>query len=773
LEESLQLAGNNRSLVRRVFFSTSAAIILVAATIGVLYALTSMRFVRADLDAVNLEVASQVASSVDLMLTRVQDFGRQIVHDDRVERFITGSPTDGVAYYSSLFQAHRLATNVVGQTSVGIHSVYLISIPKRRVYSSNSTSFAMQEYDDPELLDTLLGRSVERLWSPTQVISRAYIDPGPQREELIAFVQGYPMLTFRKQGFVQVNIHEQVLLDVAASGEAQAAPNFVILDGDGRVVTRRTENAAYASLDSLPLEVLLPATEQRAMARLDVAGVPSVAFSVRSTANDWTYVSLGDARLYNAGFVSYQRLLALFCILAASAALPFAYLQSRGALRPLSTLMASVHDDHYLPPGARREDAGVNELDELSLVFSSLSGRIDELLDEMEHDRKAWWLRNLLIDGSFARLFSREHDHNASAFPYDRFKTVVFSSGSLDRPFGEPELAAVRDALFELGVADSVTEGVPIAGGSFCVILNAANSVDRDELVAKVRSRLIPGEGFLVAAGAEVDSLGRLSESYADARRLLSLFAFRSDVSIVSYATARERQLNDGYELHCMIDRLGSSLQSGDQAAVDSDLDRIFDTIASGFISLDTVHHVVRDLCYRVIRFLRDRNMGHGAIHADIAGFLGYEADIKSLQVLQDFVKRFYRRAVASIREQGSHSAVRREIVEAAISFVDDHLGNTQLSLQLVSDDVGVSLSNLSRLFKAETGENFSTYVTARRIDLARSLFDEDPELFVKDVSEIVGYDNTHSFTRAFRRHLGVSPTIYRERAKRIVRSNS
>jgi AraC-like DNA-binding protein len=111
-------------------------------------------------------------------------------------------------------------------------------------------------------------------------------------------------------------------------------------------------------------------------------------------------------------------------------------------------------------------------------------------------------------------------------------------------------------------------------------------------------------------------------------------------------------------------------------------------------------------------------------------------------------------------------SALHRELIAEVLEFIEEHIGDRELSLQLVADAFDTGVSNLSRLFKAQTGENFSPYVASRRVEVAKQLLAAGKGNYVRDVAMRVGYDNTHSFSRVFRRMVGVSPSYYREHAR-------
>ena len=74
---------------------------------------------------------------------------------------------------------------------------------------------------------------------------------------------------------------------------------------------------------------------------------------------------------------------------------------------------------------------------------------------------------------------------------------------------------------------------------------------------------------------------------------------------------------------------------------------------------------------------------------------------------------------------------------------------------------VRLSPSHLQRLFKQETGLRLGEWLTELRLQRAAHLL-QHSYLSVKEITHAVGYEHVSSFTRAFERRFGDSPTTYR-----------
>jgi len=84
-------------------------------------------------------------------------------------------------------------------------------------------------------------------------------------------------------------------------------------------------------------------------------------------------------------------------------------------------------------------------------------------------------------------------------------------------------------------------------------------------------------------------------------------------------------------------------------------------------------------------------------------------------------------------------------------------------SVEEVARQVGMSTRNLIRRFKAATGHLPSAYLQRVRVAAARQML-EDGRTPVLRVGTSVGYDDPAYFRRVFKRHMGLTPSGYRDR---------
>ncbi|WP_141505799.1 response regulator [Paenibacillus luteus] len=94
-------------------------------------------------------------------------------------------------------------------------------------------------------------------------------------------------------------------------------------------------------------------------------------------------------------------------------------------------------------------------------------------------------------------------------------------------------------------------------------------------------------------------------------------------------------------------------------------------------------------------------------------------------------------------------------------SYISSHLKEA-LTLGDLMKRFHISSSYLCNLFRNNSGKSFVEYITALRVEKAKSLMLNYPSMLLKDIAEIVGYQDHHYFSRVFKTVVGTTPKEYK-----------
>ena len=118
---------------------------------------------------------------------------------------------------------------------------------------------------------------------------------------------------------------------------------------------------------------------------------------------------------------------------------------------------------------------------------------------------------------------------------------------------------------------------------------------------------------------------------------------------------------------------------------------------------------------------------------------------------------------VQDYQQENQHALSDRskQLMNAIYKFIDEDLAGANLSS--IARKMQMTDSHLSRMFKKNTGYNFSEYLSERRLEESAKLLLQDTKLKVADVSDALGYGNPTYFLSRFKAKYGVSPSAYRK----------
>ena len=99
-------------------------------------------------------------------------------------------------------------------------------------------------------------------------------------------------------------------------------------------------------------------------------------------------------------------------------------------------------------------------------------------------------------------------------------------------------------------------------------------------------------------------------------------------------------------------------------------------------------------------------------------------------------------------------------VLRRALEYIDNNF-DKDLSLNKVAEEVNVSANYLSTVFSQSMQKTFIEYITAKRMEKAKKLL-RSTDASTSEISQMVGYKDSHYFSFVFKKTQGLSPREYR-----------
>ena len=116
---------------------------------------------------------------------------------------------------------------------------------------------------------------------------------------------------------------------------------------------------------------------------------------------------------------------------------------------------------------------------------------------------------------------------------------------------------------------------------------------------------------------------------------------------------------------------------------------------------------------------------------------------------------------VESVKAEAEEEEAGSLSMSGVIEYIDKNFRKSDMSVSMVADHFGMSISNLSHQFKVQRKQTILEYITEKKFEYAGELL-VNTDYSVKMIAEMLSYRQSASFIRKFRQYYGITPLEYR-----------
>lgn len=255
------------------------------------------------------------------------------------------------------------------------------------------------------------------------------------------------------------------------------------------------------------------------------------------------------------------------------------------------------------------------------------------------------------------------------------------------------------------------------------------------------------------------NDLAEISKTYLEASTALNYKFVKGRNKIISFEEIKSETDLYNNELKNLVYKFSEILMNNNTEDLKHYPQNILNCLKTENISLYQAKKVSYDLIDTVIKY----SIKNGINYKDWISINYNFVEISSFDTIDQVVKLIEEIIPTIIIELDLHYQ-KQDLKKAneIKEYICRNLADKSFSLNLVAEHFNMSYSSLCKYYKKHFNVTILNFVNDKRIENAKSLLTET-HLLVKDIAEKVGYENSTSFNRIFKKHLGISPTEYRK----------
>lgn len=489
------------------------------------------------------------------------------------------------------------------------------------------------------------------------------------------------------------------------------------------------------------------------------------AVSVRKSETiEWKYVMLIPESLIQKSARDIQKyaVLGLFvCII--SGFLCSYYLTKRN-YHPLKNIL-----ELFMGNGVPKLEKGENEFQWLrSQSEHFFKERMDTqlLLADSRKNLKLYHLLKLLEYPYDTKKMQEVMDHYHIHLGAGHHMVIIFSVGSDRGKEAREDESVEENALhkfiisnvFEEMVLDCFNIEILEIGDRVAAIVeipeNRQEYMDKImEMIGGLQQMAQEQFGFSIIAltGDSHPGLEGIHLSYTEACEI-GEYVELLDTDLIVYSDVKNAQKKYNYSMDTE-QRIINAIKTGQASAAVQYIDQAFDDNFSETLSIDVCRCLIYDMMGTLLK-----GADEGGYH-NFAEDFEFSSELSARLPLSELKRRFggiagkiCDKILIMQKEAGDDKKLSKKVQD----YIQDNYQDPDLNISLAGQHFEMTPAYLSSIYKKQTGESLLEYINKVRISEAEQLL--ATEHSVVEVAQMVGFRDSGSFIRVFKKRMGVTP---------------
>ncbi|MFD0681226.1 MULTISPECIES: helix-turn-helix domain-containing protein [unclassified Paenibacillus] len=732
--------------------------------------------VKEDLDATRIDLLKQLGQKVDLVLRGIDKTTLNLVQEMEVVRFMEGNLPEDQQKYEVFNNLSNTLRTILDANNI-LSSIYLYSSGNNLIASS-STLEKRSQFFDSEWVDMFHKINDISVWiGPRKVTYNANTSYSINKN-VITLMRSYPLTAtgLRKKGSVAANINEEKLNELISDTNSRLGQVFV-MDGMGNVISHQNKERLYQNTGKIWFGDDFDQLQQSGQQKIQIDGMNGQVYYYTSPYTGWIFMNFMPDEKQDEQLGVIRNILltvalgmVVFAVIAALMLSNRFYRPMQQALRSISTQLKGEADS------SPAEMYG--NLDYLEKKFSQVITD-NRTMNQQLRDSKPVMKWSLLMD----LLLGNRTSFAAEKPLFDFLGIRLYSSNYIVMvaEFDKPEeLGSERDAqLYTFGLCNMAEEYMNATGKGASIQLELGKaafimSFEDENASGNIVTALSIGElihssveqyfnkSVSIGLSRHTENMRGLKLAYLESLEALKYKLVLGMNMVLSIEDLKIPSSESTIKIFATREGVADALREGNVKKTE----QLFDELINKAVQENFPPETMKQLCVQVLVESLSEAL---ELNVDVSEITRKHGDLyqtinnsQELAEIRAYSKNILIELIRLIQEKRS-SRSKNEAFPKILDYIHDNYQRADLSLNLIAEKFDFSVSYLSRLFKEQMECNFLEYLIGIRVRAAQEML-ISTGMKINEIAEEVGYSNSYSFNRIFKKYTGMTPGEYKER---------
>jgi two-component system response regulator YesN len=739
-------------------------LILIAITISLLcsllYILFSAKAVK-EIDVSSREMLSQVSYTADVVVKQVKDITSQLLNDNQILTFMYSYKDNKELNYS--------VSNLLAKVQSVYPFIYNMSLYN---FTTGASVDVVGLPFDPPIIN--------------QNQQKQYIELYPRKErgfnneqlQLLTFqiIPEYSFVGSSKSAIV-LDLKEVYIQNTIRSISAtfRDASNFV-MNAKGTIISHSSAEHFMADFSQKDyVQRILAGTESQGSFVQKIDHKKNLVTYVKSTSLDWYFISVRPYDQLLSNLYELRNWTLLIALILFIIGVIISLLVTGNIYNPIKVLVDKVSEHGAF------DKAPLLRLDEYKLLTEAFTSNMESAkiletsLFRSSQMLKSSYIFNLLKGNTEEAAFSSDAElawlnrlkgpyYKVLLFKIDAFRLFKENYNAFDRGLIRFAISNIAQEL----LSRAYISDIAIMEEDETVLIIQTDLLDDDDhlylILAEIQDavQMYYNITVSVSIGDSCASIPEIRRTYLSAQMYLTYRLFWGHNSLLDVTKASREHTHSSRYPSTRERKLIDAIKLCHPKSIQKEINDWITYISS--TSYSQAIQYTNFLFLAIIREFENITEWWEVDPNDLYLAINEIHYAETVGEIQKKLTEFCLHIVSIIEENKNNvSALKNaKVIEEIKQFLHERFADPGLSLELASEQVGLSAGYIGKLFKHVTGLSFNDYVSNIRLNKAKILLVETTDS-VAQIGECVGIFNVSYFSTLFKKKYGMTPSQFRE----------